>query len=79
MKTDVLSTPCTQCGAVIGSPCAAVEVVDDSFFEAARLDELYYYAVSCALSALVRHAGLFGRGWYHFANGELIVAAQLLS
>jgi hypothetical protein len=41
-------------------------------------DDLYYYAISCALSALVRHAGLHGRGWYHFAGGELIIAEHLL-
>lgn len=78
MKHDVLSAPCTECGAAIGSPCAPVEVVEDNFFEAARLDELYYYAVNCALSALVRYAGHFGRGWYHFADGKLIAAAEIL-
>lgn len=56
---------------------AVVEAVDERFFET-RLDDLYYYAVSCALSALVRHAELLGRGWYHFVDGELIAAAQLL-
>lgn len=58
---------------------AALEAIDESFFDGPRLDELYYYAISCALSVLVRHAELRGRGWYHFADGELIVAAQLLS
>ena len=78
MKPDILSAPCVQCGAATGAPCSVVEVVDDVFFEATRLDDLYYYAVSCALSALVRHAGLFGRGWYLFSDGEMIIAAQLL-
>ena len=57
---------------------AVLEVVDQRFFDGPRLDDLYYYAVNCALSVLVRHAELFGRGWYHFADGELIVAAQVL-
>lgn len=39
--------------------------------------KLYYYAISCALSALVGHAGRFGRGWYHFADGEVIVATEV--
>jgi len=78
MKPDVLSEPCTECGAVIGSPCAPIEVVEDGFFEAARLDDLYYYAVSCALSVLIRYAESFGRGWYHFANGELIAGVEIL-
>lgn len=38
---------------------------------------LYYYAISCALSALVDYAGRLGRGWYHFADGELIVVAEI--
>lgn len=38
---------------------------------------LYYYAISCALSALVGHVGRLGRGWYHFADGELIVATEI--
>lgn len=38
---------------------------------------LYYYAISCALSALVGHAGRFGRGWYHFADGEVLVASEV--
>lgn len=38
---------------------------------------LYLYAISCALSALVGYAGRFGRGWYHFANGALIVATEV--
>jgi hypothetical protein len=40
--------------------------------------KLYRYAISCALSALVGHAGRWGRGWYHFADGEMIVAAEVL-
>lgn len=39
--------------------------------------KLYYYAISCALSALVDHAGRFGRGWYHFSDGEVIIASQV--
>ena len=39
---------------------------------------LYYYAISCALSALVGHAGRRGRGWYHFADGALIVASEVV-
>jgi len=38
---------------------------------------LYRYAISCALSALVGYAGQFGRGWYHFADGEVIVASEV--
>lgn len=38
---------------------------------------LYYYAIRRALSVLVRHAGRFGRGWYHFADGEVIVATEI--
>lgn len=38
---------------------------------------LYYYAISCALSALVNNAGLYGRGWYHFADGSQIVATEI--
>lgn len=78
MKHDVLSAPCTECGAAIGAPCAPVEVVEDRFFEEARQDELYYYAVSCALSALIRYAESRGRGWYHFADGALIAGAEIL-
>jgi hypothetical protein len=40
--------------------------------------KLYYYAISCALSALVGYVGRFGRGWYHFADGEVIVALEVL-
>jgi hypothetical protein len=29
------------------------------------------------LSVLVRNAGWFGRGWYHLADGELIVAVEI--
>jgi hypothetical protein len=39
--------------------------------------KLYYYAISCALSALVDHAGRHGRGWYHFADGEVIIASEV--
>jgi len=39
--------------------------------------KLYHYAISCALSALVGHAGRFGRGWYHFADGEVIIASEV--
>ena len=38
---------------------------------------LYLYAISCALSALVGHAEQLGRGWYHFADGALIVATEV--
>lgn len=38
---------------------------------------LYYYAIGCALTALVGNAGRRGRGWYHFADGALIVAAEV--
>jgi len=78
MKPDILSVPCTECVAAIGAPCAPVEVVEDNFFEEAHQDELYYYAVSCALSALIRHAESHGRGWYLFARGELIAGAEIL-
>jgi len=37
---------------------------------------LYAYAISCALSALIGHAKRFGRGWYHFADGEVIIGAE---
>jgi hypothetical protein len=39
--------------------------------------KLYYYAISCALSALVNYAGRYGRGWYHFADGEVIIATEV--
>jgi hypothetical protein len=38
---------------------------------------LYHYAISCALSVLVSKAGRHGRGWYHFTDGEQIVAAEI--
>lgn len=38
---------------------------------------LYGYAISCALSALIRYGASYGRGWYHFADGEIIVAAEV--
>jgi hypothetical protein len=39
--------------------------------------KLYYYAIGRALSVLVGHAARLGRGWYHFADGEVIVATEL--
>ena len=39
---------------------------------------LYDYASSCWLSALVGHVARRGRGWHHFADGEVIVAAEVL-
>ena len=39
--------------------------------------KLYHYAIRRALSVLVVHAGRRGRGWYHFADGEVIVAAEV--
>ena len=39
--------------------------------------KLYHYAISCALSALVGHAGRLGRGWYHFADGEVVIASEV--
>jgi hypothetical protein len=39
--------------------------------------KLYFYAISCAFSVLVRHAGEQGRGWCHFADGEVIIAAEV--
>jgi hypothetical protein len=47
-------------------------------FCSARNRALYDYAISCALSALIGFAGRAGRGWYHFADGELIVAAEVV-
>ena len=38
---------------------------------------LYLYAISCALSALVNYAGRYGRGWYHFADGAVIIATEV--
>jgi hypothetical protein len=38
---------------------------------------LYLYAISCALSALVGYAGKRGRGWYHFSDGEVIIATDV--
>lgn len=40
-------------------------------------EKLYLYAMSCALSALVEHVECLGRGWYHFADGEWIVAVEV--
>jgi hypothetical protein len=39
---------------------------------------LYQYALGCALSALVGHARLAGRGWYLLVGGELVVAAEVV-
>lgn len=39
---------------------------------------LYLYAISCALSALVGYAGTYGRGWYHFADGCVIIATDVV-
>lgn len=39
--------------------------------------ELYLYAMSCALYTLVNHAGRFGRGWYHFADGAVIISTEV--
>jgi len=39
--------------------------------------KLYQYARRCALTALVSHAGQYGRGWYHFSDGEVIVAREV--
>jgi len=36
-----------------------------------------HYAISCALRVLVDYAGSRGRGWYHFADGTPIVAAEI--
>lgn len=49
-----------------------------SLFWARRDYDLYYYAIGCALAALVRNAGQFGRGWYHFMDGELIAVSEIL-
>lgn len=45
-----------------------------------KLDDyaLYDYAIHCSLSVLVRYVESRGRGWYHFSDGELIVAAELV-
>jgi len=39
---------------------------------------LYLYAISCALAALAGYARQRGRGWYHFADGSVIVAAEVV-
>lgn len=39
---------------------------------------LFHYAISCALHALVSHAGRFGRGWYHISDGEPIIATEVV-
>lgn len=38
----------------------------------------YYFAIGCALSALVTAAERRGRGWYHYSSGELIVASEVV-
>ena len=40
-------------------------------------EKLYAYAISRALSALIDHSIRYGRGWYHLADGEVIVAAEV--
>ena len=39
---------------------------------------LYHYAIHCALAALVQHAAVNGRGWYHFVVAELIAATEVV-
>jgi hypothetical protein len=39
--------------------------------------KLYRYAISCAFSALVEYAKYRGRGWYHWSDGEQIIAAEV--
>jgi hypothetical protein len=79
MKHAILSVPCTDCEAPVDVPCEHVDVVDDSFFDdEKRQHDLYYYAVSCALSALIGYAASHGRGWFHFADGELIAGSEIL-
>jgi len=39
--------------------------------------DLYYYAIGCAMSVLIGNAARNGRGWYHFADGEWIIAAEI--
>jgi hypothetical protein len=46
-------------------------------FCSGRNRDLYEYAIRCALSALIGYVGRAGRGWYHFADGEVIVAAEV--
>ena len=48
-----------------------------SMFHSARDLALYHYASHCALAALVRHATVNGRGWYHFIAGKLIVSTEV--
>lgn len=43
----------------------------------ARDQALYWYAVRCALPALVSHAARSGRGWYLLAGGDLVVASEV--
>lgn len=38
---------------------------------------LVNYALSCALFALMSYAGRFGRGWYHVADGVVIIATDV--
>ena len=78
MKHELLlSVPCTECDVPAHASCTLVTLVDDTDNEA-RLNDLYYYAMSCALSALIGFAALHGRGWYHFADGELIAGSEIL-
>jgi hypothetical protein len=39
--------------------------------------DLYLYAIDRVWTVLVARAALLGRGWYHFADGEVIVAAAV--
>jgi len=43
-----------------------------------RNRDLYDYAIYHALSALIGNAERRGCGWYHFADGEIIVAAEVV-
>ena len=48
-----------------------------SMFHSERDLALYHHAIHCALAALVRHATLNGRGWYHFIAGKVIAATEI--
>ena len=39
---------------------------------------LYEHAITHAIAALIGHVEISGRGWYHLADGELIVAVELV-
>lgn len=39
---------------------------------------LYRYAMYCGLDTLVRHVAYHGRGWYHFIEGDLVVALEVV-